>query len=113
MKGQTKNAADRMFNLLKLSYHNNKDVFTCYDGLQNLLNTNQYVDVHKVCLEDFHNHDEWQNILYYRKPTRGQFKQTHVFTIRATGSGKNCGPTVLQITMMLLLEGLDDLMPIE
>jgi hypothetical protein len=46
VKGHTKNAADRMFNLLKLTY-NCKDIFT-YDQLFDVLNANEHVHVHKM-----------------------------------------------------------------
>ena len=43
--------------------------------------------------EDFHDHNKWQD-LHYRKPTGGEFKQTHVFTIKYTG-GEGGGSTVI------------------
>ena len=91
VKGHTKNAADRMFNLLKLSYHK-QNIFS-YDKMEEVLNKNQFVDVHKMKPEEFFDHEKWQN-LHYRKPTGGEFKQTHVFTIKR-GGGRNGGPTVL------------------
>jgi len=78
VKGHTKNAADRLFNLLKLTYHK-RNIYT-YDSLYNVLNENEYVDVLQMRPENFHNHLEWQN-KFYRTPTGGEFKQTHVFTI--------------------------------
>ena len=91
VKGHTKNAADRMFNLLKLSYHK-KNIYT-YDQMQDVLNGNEFVDVHKMRPEDFFDHDKWQD-QHYRKPTGGEFKQTHVFTIKYRG-GQTGGATVL------------------
>ena len=90
VKGHTKNAADRMFNLLKLSYHA-KDNFT-YDQLHGILNENQYVNVTKMKSENFHNHLEWQN-RYYRAPAGGDFNKTHVFTICSNNYGRQ--PTLL------------------
>ncbi len=78
VKGHTKNAADRMFNLLKNSYHN-KDIFT-YDQLHKTLDTNQYVDVFKMQPCHFHDHCKWQDSMY-KAPAQGEFKRTHVFTI--------------------------------
>ena len=55
VKGHTNNAADRMFNLLKqLSYHK-RNIYT-YDEMQDVLNENEFVDVHKMSPEDFHDH---------------------------------------------------------
>ena len=90
VKGHTKNAADRMFNLLKLSYHA-KDIFT-YDQLHGILNENQYVNVTKMKSEKFHNHLEWQN-LYYCAPAGGEFNKTHVFTLCSNNYGRQ--PTLL------------------
>eukprot|EP00957_Ditylum_brightwellii_P077825 5914697-Ditylum_brightwellii.AAC.2 len=78
MKGHTTNAADRMFNLLKLSYHA-KDLFT-YDVLHAALNENKYVDVMQMRKENFHNHLEWQD-WHYCAPKVGDFNRSHVFTI--------------------------------
>ena len=64
-----------------------------YDEMQDVLNENEFIDVHKMSPEDFHDHNKWQD-LHYRKPTGGEFKQTHVFTIKYTG-GEGGGPTVL------------------
>jgi hypothetical protein len=91
VKGHTKNAADRMFNLLKLSYHK-KNIYT-YDQLKDILNENEFVDVHKMTPGDFHDHNKWQD-MYYRRPTGGAFKQSHVFTMKYTGGGRS-GPTVI------------------
>ena len=80
VKGHTKNAADRMFNLLKLSYHN-KDIFT-YEQLYETLNTNQYVDVFKMRPCHFHDHRKWQDTVY-KTPAGGEFNTTHAFSISA------------------------------
>ena len=50
-KGHTKNAADRFFNLLKLTYHRH-NIFT-YEELTSCLNENSYVDVVQIKLIDF------------------------------------------------------------
>lgn len=85
VKGHTKNAADRMFNLLKLSYHC-CDIFT-YDQLHSKLNQNEYVNVFQTQPKHFHDHLEWQD-KHYRTPTEGEFKQTHVFTICSAAYGQ-------------------------
>jgi hypothetical protein len=90
VKGHTKNAADRMFNLLKLSYHA-KYIFTYYQ-LHGILNENQYVNVTKMKRENFHNHLEWQN-RYYHSPAGGEFNKTHVFTICSNNYGRQ--PTLI------------------
>ena len=77
VKGHTKNAADRMFNLLKTQYHR-KDIFS-YDQLHATLDMNQYVDVFQVRPNHFHDHLKWQD-KFYKTPATGIFK-THVFTI--------------------------------
>jgi len=56
VKGHTKNVADRMFNLLELSYHA-KDIFT-YDQLHAVLNENKYSNVMQMRKENFYNHLE-------------------------------------------------------
>ena len=84
VKGHTKNAADRMFNLLKNHYHK-RDIFT-YEQLYDTLNTNQYVDVFKMRPCHFHDHRKWQDTIY-KTPEGGEFKRTHVFTICAANSG--------------------------
>ena len=90
VKGHTKNAADRMFNLLKLSYHA-KDIYT-YNELHAVLNENKYINVMQMRKENFHDHLEWQD-QYYRAPAGGEFNQTHVFTICGNRHGRV--PTLL------------------
>lgn len=83
-KGHIKNAADRMFNLLKLTYHF-KDIFI-YDELHRALSENKFVTVIKMSPQDFHGHAKWQN-QYYSVPAVEEFKQSHMFTINGTGQG--------------------------
>ena len=78
VKRHTKNAADRMFNLLKMNYHK-KDIYT-YEQLHATLDMNQYVDVFKMRSCNFHDHRRWQDTVY-KNPAGGEFKRTHVFTI--------------------------------
>ena len=78
VKGHTKNAADRMFNLLKNYYHK-KDIYT-YGQLYDMLNMSQYVDVFQMRPCHFHDHRKWQDTVY-KTPAGGEFKRSHVFTI--------------------------------
>jgi len=100
VKGHTKNAADRMFNLLKLSYHN-KDIFT-YEQLYETLNTNQYVDVFKMLPCHFHDHRKWQDTVY-KTPAGGEFNTTHVFSISAPNYSIQ-GSNRQQVTTTTLLK---------
>ena len=84
VKGHTKNAADRLFNLLKLIYHR-KNIYTYHDLYTNL-DANGFVTVHKIRQKNFHDHLEWQQTKMYRPPEGGEFKQSHVFTIRKHGT---------------------------
>ena len=84
VKGHTKNAADRMFNLLKHQYHR-RNIFT-YNELHKILSTNEYIDVFQMCPNHFHDHQEWQD-KFYRTPTPGEFKRSHVFTICSNNHG--------------------------
>ena len=114
VKGHTKNAADRMFNLLKHHYHR-KNTFT-YDQLHFTLNESKYIDVYKMRPSNFHNHLKWQD-KHYRQPQGGEFKRTHVFTICAARHG--IANTTQATTPTLLLKQdhndavirVDDLLP--
>ena len=98
-----------MFNLLKLNYHN-KNIFT-YDSLTSVLNENSFVDVFQMKPSNFHDHKDWQDG-YYRTPTSGEFKQTHIFKIRNCFRGGT--PTVLMKQDDLeAAVRLDDLQPTE
>ena len=114
VKGHTKNAADRMFNLLKMTYHC-KDIYT-YDQLHATLETNQYVDVFKMRPNHFHDHLKWQD-QYYKAPAGGEFKQTHVFTICAANCGITTNTTNVTSTLLLKQDHneatirLNDLLP--
>ncbi len=113
VKCHTKNAADRMFNLLKFHYHR-CNIFS-YDMLHKTLSKSPYVDVFKMRPKHFHNHLKWQD-LYYRTPSQGEFKRTHVFTICRTGHGI---PGATNVTSTTLLKQdnnesnirVDDLLP--
>ena len=79
IKGHTKNAADRHFNLLKLEYHK-RNIYT-YGHLIDALDTNEHVTVHTMKPNDFRDHLKWQDIMY-RKPDKN-FNNSHVFCIHA------------------------------
>ena len=82
---------DRLFNLLKLSYHR-LNVYT-YDMLMNIVNQNDFITAHKVKPEEMLDFLTWQDI-YYRTPEGGEFKTTHVFEIAGTIYGS--APTLLK-----------------
>ena len=86
IKGHTKNACDRLFNLVKLNYHR-KNIFD-YNDLVDNLNNNKFISASKVKPEEFKDHLKWQDQLY-RTPASGDFTRTHIFTI------KSDNPTVL------------------
>ena len=55
-----------------------------YDDLCKNLDKNEFVTVHKMCPENFHDHQEWQYTMYWQ-PAAGESKQSHVFTISNHG----------------------------
>lgn len=57
------------------------------DDLCKNLDKNEFVNVHKMCPENFHDHQEWQDTMYWQ-PTAGEFKQSHAFTISNHGMHK-------------------------
>jgi len=67
-----------MFNILKHQYHRG-NIFK-YEELHKTLSMNEYADVFQMRPKHFYDHLEWQD-KYYRTPTQGKFKRTHVFTI--------------------------------
>jgi hypothetical protein len=80
VKGHTKNACDRMFNLLKLDYHK-KDIET-FEDLHDNLNENEHVDVERIMEDEFFDFSTTL-IKYYRHPKAGETTKMHVFTITA------------------------------
>lgn len=106
IKGHTKNACDRLFNLVKLDYHR-KNVYT-YDELFKTIDENEFITAHKMQREEFYNFEKWQD-KYYRKPTGGEFNQTHVFTISSNNGQK---PTIMvKQDIHGAIERIDDLIP--
>lgn len=62
VKGQTKNACDRLFNLVKLDYHK-ADAYT-YDQLYDRINANEFITAHKMKTEDMFDFIQWQDRFY-------------------------------------------------
>ena len=88
VKGHNKNSADHLFNLLKLTYHF-KDVFT-YDQIFNVINENEYIEVHKITLNEMFNFLKQQDKFY--RTSADEFKETHFFTI---SQNEGRAPTIL------------------
>ena len=88
VKGHTKNACDRMFNLVKLGYHK-KNTYT-YSQLLDCMNEHDQIDVTKMEEKDMFNFLEWQD-KHYKQPTGGSFKRTHLFTF----TKQNLTPTLM------------------
>jgi hypothetical protein len=75
--GHTKNAADRLFNLLKQDYCKSQ-VFTM-EQLQQVLDSNQYVECIKVGPDDFYNYGKLEDTLYKTAPMMGHTKKYQLF----------------------------------
>jgi hypothetical protein len=75
--GHTKNAADRLFNLLKNVYRKSQ-VYTM-DQLEDLLNQNQYVECTKVGQNDFLNFGKLEDSIYKQSPLTGNTKKYQLF----------------------------------
>ena len=65
VKDHTKNSADRMFNLLKITYHC-QDILT-YDELHSVLSEHEFVNVIKMDPSNFNYHLKWL-YKHYRVP---------------------------------------------
>ena len=79
VKGHTKNACDRMFNLLKHEYHNlNVESFS---QLKTCLNKSLFVNVEEVGRHEFFDFSSTLN-KYYRSLKSGETNRTHIFTIK-------------------------------
>ena len=91
VKGHTKNSADRMFNLMKLTYHY-QDIFT-YDKLHSVISENKFVNVIKMAPINFHGCIKWQG-QHYIVPEKGNFNTRHLFCISGLNQGSQT--TMLQ-----------------
>jgi hypothetical protein len=75
--GHTKNAADRLFNLLKIQYRKSQ-VYTV-EQLVDVLNTNQYVSCEKVGKEHFFDFGKFEDKIYSSTPLSGNTKKYQLF----------------------------------
>jgi hypothetical protein len=75
--GHTKNAADRLFNCLKLEYRK-QNLFTFQDMLE-ALNRSELVTVHPASPLDFLDYDKLMNKFYGRR-LLGNIKKNYIFT---------------------------------
>jgi hypothetical protein len=76
--GHTKNAADRLFNLLKVQYRKSQ-CFTMTQ-LNTVLNQNEYVESIKVNSEDFVDFGKLEDSLYKQTPLSGNTKKYQLFS---------------------------------
>ena len=90
VKGHTKNSADSIFDLMKLTYHC-RYIFT-HDELNSVLSENEFVNVIKMAPRNFHDNLKWQD-QQYRVPEKGNFNTRHVFYI--SGLNQGLQPTML------------------
>ncbi len=74
--GHTKNAADRLFNSLKVQYWK-KNLYT-FDQLVEALGTSRTITVHPTVSEDFLDYGKLFDFFY--KKLAGQIKQNHIFS---------------------------------
>jgi hypothetical protein len=76
--GHTKNAANRLFNCLKLEYRK-QNLFTFQDMVEALSNRLEMVTVHPASPEDFLDYDKLMTKLF-KKALYGNIKKNHIFT---------------------------------
>ena len=81
--GHTKNAADRLFNCLKLEYRK-QNLFTFQDMVE-ALNRSEMVTVHPASPEDFLDYDKLMTKLF-KKALYGNIKKNHIFTCDDDGA---------------------------
>ncbi len=74
--GHTKNAADRLFNSLKVQYRK-KNLYT-FNQLVEALGTSRTITIHPAVSEDFLNYGDLFDFFY--KKLAGQIKQNHIFS---------------------------------
>ncbi len=75
--GHTKNAADRLFNSLKVQYQK-KNLYT-FDQLVEALGKSRTITIHPAVSEDFHDYGDLFDFFY--KKLAGQIKQNHIFSL--------------------------------
>ena len=76
--GHTKNAADRLFNLLRVMYR--KKNLYIFDQLVEALGMSRTITVHPTVSEDFLDYGNLFDFFY--KKLTGQIKQNHIFSAR-------------------------------
>ena len=81
--GHTKNAADRLFNCLKLEYWT-QNLFTFQDMLEALTRW-ELVTIHPASPLDFLDYDKLMNKFYGRR-LLGNIKKNHIFTCNDDGA---------------------------
>ena len=74
--GHTKNAADRLFNSLKVQYRK-KNLYT-FDMLVEALSSSRTITVHPTVAEDFLDYGKLFDFFY--KKLAGQIQQNHIFS---------------------------------
>jgi hypothetical protein len=74
--GHTKNAADRLFNSLKVRYRK-KNLYT-FDQLVEALSLSHTIAVHPTVAEDFLDYGKFFDVFY--KKLAGQIQQNHIFS---------------------------------
>jgi hypothetical protein len=107
--GHTKNAADRLFNLLKNDYRK-RQVFTM-EQLRELLDGNLYVECIKVGAEDFRDYGKFEDDLYKSNPLSGHTKKYQLFYLMEEEPGVLYGKESSMDTMkhkMDLKKGNDE-----
>jgi hypothetical protein len=94
--GHTKNAADRLFNLLKIQYRK-KQVFTM-EQLQQTLDLNQYISCVKVESDEFYDFGKFEDKIYKQTPLTGHTKKYQYFYLEETDMGVLYGKHANQST---------------
>jgi hypothetical protein len=84
MRGHTKNACDRMFNLLKMQYHR-RNIYT-FNQLMQTLAVQEDVRVVQVNEDDFVDYSKFLNE-FYKKIKDGEVLKNHIFFV--TGDAPN------------------------
>ena len=101
VRGHTKNACDRMFNLLKKRYHQSQ--IYSVESLSTLLNELDNVNYYHVTSEVFFDYNALLNHFYKSFPV-GTVKRNHFFGfLKTTQQQCTLGNTIIETVMTLLL----------
>ena len=78
--GHTKNAADRIFDLLKLDYWS-KNLYKIHQMMM-VLGRSKYDTIHNTVVSNFHDWGEYLKLFYskFSKNNKGYMKQNHIFS---------------------------------